>query len=47
MPEISLLGWFHTGIAIIALITGVYSLAKFKVIPVYISPEIEVTILHT
>ena len=32
MPEISLLGWFHTSIAIIALITGVYSLAKFKVI---------------
>ena len=32
MPEISLLGWFHTGIAIVALITGVYSLAKFKVI---------------
>lgn len=32
MPEISLLGWFHTGIAIIALITGVYSLAKFKII---------------
>jgi len=32
MPEISLLGWFHTGIAIVALIVGVYSLAKFKVI---------------
>jgi uncharacterized membrane protein len=32
MPEISLLGWFHTGIAIVALISGVYSLAKFKVI---------------
>lgn len=32
MPEISLLGWFHTGIAILALITGVYSLAKFKFI---------------
>ena len=32
MPEITLLGWFHTIIAIIALITGVYSLAKFKVI---------------
>ena len=32
MPEISLFGWFHTGIAILALFTGLYSLAKFKVI---------------
>ncbi len=32
MPEISLLGWFHTGIAIIALVAGFYSLAKFKFI---------------
>jgi len=32
MPEITLLGWFHTIIAIIALITGIYSLAKYKVI---------------
>lgn len=32
MPEISLFGWFHTSIAILALLTGVYSLAKFKVI---------------
>jgi len=32
MPEISLLGWFHTLIAIAALISGIYSLAKFKVI---------------
>jgi len=32
MPEISLLGWFHTIIAVIALITGFYSLAKYKVI---------------
>jgi len=32
MPEISLLGWFHTGIAVIALITGFYSLARFKFI---------------
>ena len=32
MPEISLFGWFHTGIAIIALIAGFYSLAKFKFI---------------
>ena len=32
MPEISLLGWFHTGIAIVALLVGVTSLAKYKVI---------------
>ena len=32
MPEITLLGWFHTIIAIVALIAGIYSLAKFKVI---------------
>ncbi len=32
MPEISLFGWFHTGIAIVALISGLYSLAKFTVI---------------
>lgn len=32
MPEISPLGWFHTVIGIIALLTGVYSLAKYKVI---------------
>jgi uncharacterized membrane protein len=32
MPEISLFGWFHTIIAILALLTGVYSLAKFKII---------------
>lgn len=32
MPEISLLGWFHTIIAIIALIAGYYTLAVYKVI---------------
>lgn len=32
MPEISLFGWFHTGIAIIALAAGFYSLARFKFI---------------
>ncbi len=32
MPEISILGWFHTVIAIIALIAGVYTFVKFKVI---------------
>ena len=32
MPEISLLGWFHTIIACVALITGFYTLAVYKVI---------------
>jgi uncharacterized membrane protein len=32
MPEISPLGWFHTIIGIIALVTGVTSLIKYKVI---------------
>jgi hypothetical protein len=32
MPEITLFGWFHTGIAIIALLSGLYALAKFKII---------------
>lgn len=34
MPEISVLGWFHTVIAIIGLISGFYSLAKHKVIAI-------------
>ncbi|NCF20047.1 MAG: hypothetical protein GWP63_17570 [Haliea sp.] len=32
MPEITLLGWIHTIIAIIALIAGFYTLAVYKVI---------------
>lgn len=32
MPEITLFGWFHTVIGLLALLTGVYSLARFKVI---------------
>lgn len=32
MPEITLLGWVHTAIAIIALISGFYTLAVYKVI---------------
>lgn len=32
MPEITLLGWIHTIIAIVALIAGFYSLAVYKVI---------------
>lgn len=32
MPEITAFGWFHTIIGIIALITGVRSLIKFKII---------------
>ena len=30
MPEIIPLGWFHTAIGIIALFSGVYTLARFK-----------------
>ncbi|MFT7651179.1 MAG: hypothetical protein ACI9ON_002999 [Limisphaerales bacterium] len=32
MPDITLLGWFHTLIGILALLSGVYTLAIFKVI---------------
>jgi len=32
MPEITLLGWLHTLIAIIALVAGVFTLAKHKLI---------------
>jgi len=32
MPEITLFGWFHTGIGVLALVTGFYTLARFKVI---------------
>jgi len=32
VPEISLFGWFHTIVGILALISGFYTLAKFKVI---------------
>jgi len=32
MPEITLLGWFHTAIAVIALISGFLSLVAHKVI---------------
>ena len=32
MPEITLLGWIHTIIAIVALIAGFYTLATYKVI---------------
>lgn len=32
MPEITILGWFHTIIGITALVSGVYSIARFKVI---------------
>jgi uncharacterized membrane protein len=34
MPEISILGWFHTIIAIIALLCGYYTLAVNKIIRV-------------
>ncbi len=32
MPEITVFGWFHTIIGIVALLSGVYSLIKFRVI---------------
>lgn len=32
MPEITILGWFHTIIAIIALLAGFYTLARYKII---------------
>ncbi len=32
MPEISLFGWFHTLIAIIALVSGLYSLTRYRFI---------------
>lgn len=32
MPEVTLLGWIHTIIAIVALIAGFYTLAIYKVI---------------
>lgn len=32
MPEITLFGWFHTIIAIFALLSGIFSLAKYKVL---------------
>lgn len=32
MPEITVFGWFHTIMGIVAILSGVYSLAKFKVI---------------
>ncbi len=32
MPEITILGWFHTIIAIIALLAGFYTLAVHKII---------------
>lgn len=30
MPEITLLGWFHTALGIIALASGFYTLARYK-----------------
>jgi len=32
MPEITLLGWFHTALGVFALLSGVYALARYKVI---------------
>ena len=35
MPEISALGWFHTGLGIVALVSGVIALAKYKEITLH------------
>jgi uncharacterized membrane protein len=32
VPDITLFGWFHTIVGILALVSGFYTLAKFKVI---------------
>jgi len=32
MPEITLFGWMHTVVGVLALLSGFYTLAKFKVI---------------
>ena len=32
MPEMSLYGWFHTFMGIFALLSGFYSLVKYKII---------------
>jgi uncharacterized membrane protein len=32
MPEMTILGWFHTIIAIVALVAGFYTLARYKII---------------
>ena len=32
MPEITLFGWFHTGIAVVALLSGIACLISFKII---------------
>ena len=32
MPEMTLLGWFHTILGVVALVTAFYTLAKYKMI---------------
>ena len=32
MPEMTLLGWFHTMVGVVALISGFYTIFKYKVI---------------
>ena len=32
MPEMTLLGWFHTAVGVVALISGFYTIFKYKVI---------------
>ena len=32
MPEMTLLGWFHTVLGVVALVTAFYTLFKYKMI---------------
>ena len=38
MPEITLFGWFHTIVGITALLSGIYTLVKFKIIQLQTTP---------
>ena len=38
MPEMTLLGWFHTILGILAVLSGFYTIYKFKVISYEVSP---------
>ena len=34
MPEMTMLGWFHTVLGVVAVLSGFYTLYKYKVISV-------------
>ena len=38
MPEMTLLGWFHTILGILAVLSGFYTIYKFKVISYEVGP---------